>query len=208
MVARTAQDVANMESELDELRGMVAELQHLLTVSDTERKSLQVQNVLLQRQALDNHEKAVRMETIMSQVSSGLVAGLKEMKEEREVARAVRRQVQEHNLEVGRTAAPEFLRAGARTPDNSRVVLDSVDPSVQPEARREPDQDREDRLRGAAERVAPPLTPRPRPGQANYFDPTLADRDNRIPRNVHGGLVENDDDNLLRLAGNMDQRTR
>lgn len=163
---RTAQDVANMEAALFDVRLELEDTKRLLTIANTEKNELRVQVALLQRKADENLEKAVQMETIMTQVSSGLVAGLNKMKEERAMKVAVRRQVQEHVLEVGSTAAP------------APAFLQREEPQAHP---RDLDQARAEQLRGAAEHVAQPPPPRA-PAGHKPFDPDLADRDDRIPR--------------------------
>lgn len=215
MAMRTAEDVANMESEIHDLRALVDDYKTKFTQADTERKMLKVEVVILQRKADERLERMTKVESMMTHLASGLHAGLKEMREERDIERAVRRQSQESQLVEETGPAPTFLR----TPENSRLVIsgqesDNQHPPAAPEVRaRESDQDREDRLRGAAERIRP-MPPPFRPGRV---DTSLAAHDMRLPPHVDysdGRPVvnptrqEHDDENLLRLAGNMDQRTR
>lgn len=107
---RTAEDVRMMEDELRELRSIAETQDRRLAIADNEVARLKVENVLLQRKADDSLEKAIKIETIMMQTASGLMAGLKEMKEERELARTLRRQVQEDQMTEDTGQPPAFLR--------------------------------------------------------------------------------------------------
>lgn len=201
---RTAADVAQLESDNEFYQNENIRLERELAVVTADRARLQIENALLSTKIMDATKKVTRMETIVRVHSAGLVAALTEITSERVTERAVRRQVQEEQLTEETGPAPSFLR----TPENSRVVVEpatrderdqvaaSERPPVQPETRRESDQDREDRLRGAAERLAqrrmPPGTPR--------IDTTLADRDSRMPG---GPFTRADAGDLEELAGRI-----
>lgn len=217
--ARTALDVAQLEADNEYLHNENERINRELAIVSADRSRLQIENALLEGKARENLLKATRMETIVRVHSSGLVQALTEITQERTTERAVRRQVQEQQLEEETGAAPSFLTrgtdrtrprdhdAGFQTDGHATLNRDDegergderpalpapVRDEVQPEARRESDQDREDRLRGAAERLAgnrmPPRTPR--------IDTTLADRDSRMP----GGPFVRDQGTLEELAG-------
>lgn len=200
MATRTAEDVASMETELHDLRALLNDLKQRLVASDTERKSLKIENVILQRKADDNLAKATKIEAIMSMVSAGLVSGLKEMHEEREVARAVRRQVQEHQLGVGDGDQPALARPVTFEERQTRVE-DTLTPEEQLRRPTRPslsDMARSDQLRGAAEHVGPPpafLRPR--------VDPAHADRYRHVLGDANLNAVTDDEQNLRDLARNM-----
>lgn len=207
---RTAEDVADMETELYHLRRDLAEAQRELTVCTTERTSLKIEVALLTQKADDRLTKLTRIETMVTGLASSLFAQLKEIREERELAQAVRRQAQENALEVGSTnsPAPEFLQQ-RRAPlneeerDTGRVRTrpreisprDDVDAAEQlrrstaeeDHAFEREEQDKRDRLRGAAERIAmapPAVRPSPPLGRPSHrpIDHTLAERDSRLPK--------------------------
>jgi hypothetical protein len=127
-----------METELNDLRALLDDVKQRLVIADTERKTLKIENALLQRKADDNLEKATRMETILSQVSAGLVAGLKEMREERDIARALRIGRQEEQLGVGGADSATFL---ARGTNRTRSGGYEVGQSAEAEGGDEHDQD-------------------------------------------------------------------
>lgn len=182
MAQRTAEDVANMETELHDLRALLEDMRQRLVIADTERKTLKIENALLKRKSDDNLEKATRMETIMSQVSAGLVAGLMQMKEERDVARALRRGEQEDYLGVGGADSATFLTRGTNrtrttelVPSETRTEHDQDDTSGRDEvdAEREIDTDR-DRGRPELEGVRPTRLLSPK-GEAPRQNPTTRD---------------------------------
>lgn len=198
-----------MESELHDLRALVEDYKTKFIVADTERKTLKIEVALLQKKCDERLERMTKVESMMTHLASGLHAGLKEMREERDIERAVRRQSQEEQLEKETGAAPSFLR----TPVNSRVEVvhaedrdqhvasDPIERApVQPAARRESDEDREDRLRGAAERLAQRRVPPPQPPGTPNIDTTLADRDPRMPG---GPFTRADAGELEQLAGQI-----
>lgn len=234
--ARTAQDVAQLEADNEYLRNENERQGRELAVVTADRQRLLIENAMLDAKGREHLLRATRIETIVNVHSSGLVAALQEIKQERATERAVRRQVQEDQLTEETGPAPTFLRtrdnSQLETRFESEVAQDeggdhydqaAAEPGVrvQPEARRESDEDREDRLRGAAERIAPrPMIPSAplsmRPGRV---DLTLAARDPRIPAMgdypadpvVHPTRMsqqQEDDANLRRLAGQIEQRTR
>lgn len=226
--ARTAQDVAQLEADNEYLHNENERLTRELAIVTSDRSRLQVENALLEGKGRDALLKLTRMETIIRVHSSGLVASLQEIAQERVTERAVRRQVQEDQITGETGPAPTFLSRGTDRTRPREEVVGAVEATggqqydqvaaparapVQPEARRESDQDREDRLRGAAERIRP----MPPPFRPARIDPALADRDARLPPHVdygdqrpviHPTLQEQDDDNLRRLAGDMDGGTR
>jgi hypothetical protein len=201
--ARTAADVAQLESDNEYLMGENERLSRELAVVTADRSRLQVENAMLEGRARENLVKATRMETIVRQVSAGLVSALQEITQERTVERTVRRQVQESQLEEETGPAPSFLRrdiVGAQAGGERSQTAPASGPQVQSEARRESDQDREDRLRGAAERVSrPPNYPPRRMGQ---IDPSLADKDSRLPVNQMPPR-DLDAEELANLGGEM-----
>lgn len=180
MALRTADDVAMMEDELRELRSISESQARRIVVADAEVARLKVENVLLQRKADDSLEKAVKVETIMMQVASGLMAGLKEMKDERDLTRTMRRQAQEDRLAEDTGAAPSFLRRPIQADPAPPEERDAV--------------------------VAPRHSGRPvtfndvRPGKV---DPNIAGRDSRLP--APPAFSQTDDErSLQRLADDMD----
>lgn len=211
--ARTAQDVAQLEADNEYLHNENERISRELAVVTADRARLQVEFAMLESKSRENLLRATRMETIVRVHSAGLVSALNEITQERVTERAVRRQVQEQQMEEETGPAPTFLarrppaqipsprddadstrsevlEAGAGRNDDQTAAPER--PPVQPETRRESDQDREDRLRGAAERVARPMIPRtPR------IDHTLADRDPRMP----GGPFTREHGTLEELAG-------
>lgn len=184
MAQRTAEDVANMETELHDLRALLEDMRQRLVIADTERKSLKIENALLKRKSDDNLEKATRMETIMSQVSAGLVAGLMQMKEERDVARALRRGEQEDYLGVGGADTATFLTRGTNRTRANEVVEaeaggqhDQDDTSGRDEvdAQREIDTDR-DRVRSDGLKALPPVKQHPTTRDMNIRDQERTDK--------------------------------
>lgn len=174
MALRTADDVAMMEDELRELRSISESQARRIVVADAEVARLKVENVLLQRKADDSLEKAVKVETIMMQVASGLMAGLKEMKDERDLTRTMRRQAQEDRLAED-TGAADPDHATLRTKLSTRMAAKRAD-ETPPE-----------------ERVV-------RPGKV---DPNIAGRDSRLPAPPAFSQTD-DERSLQRLADDMD----
>lgn len=208
--ARTAQDVAQLEADNEYLHGENERLARELAVITSDRSRLQIENAMLEGRSRENLLRATRMETIVRVHSSGLVAALTEITQERTVERSVRRQVQEEQLAEETGPAPRFLRRDVvetEAGDQRDQAAPAARPQVQPEARRESDEDRSDRLRGAAERLARPVAPvAMRPGR---IDHTLADRDDRLPRTNYPGHEEYQETESLReLAGGMTDKTR
>jgi hypothetical protein len=192
--ARTANDVAQLESDYEYLYNENIRLERELAVITADRTRLQVENALLEGKSMQNLVKATRMETIVRNVSAGLVQALQALNDERSIERTVKRQVQEQQLEDETGPAPAFLRQ----------------PPPPPLVRTESDEDRVDRLRGAAERLARSPVPvaTTRPGQ---IDHTIAAHDSRLPRMDYGRDVideEADRANLAGLAGNMETQTK
>lgn len=177
---RTAADVAQMESDLEYLRGEVERLTRDLAVVTADRTRLQVENAMLAGRANENLVKATRMETIVRQISSGLVDALKTIDREREVQREVRRQVQEEHL-AGSEPPPQFLQRQHPEPTPVR--------NLPRETAR------------AAEEVMPPRAPRPA-----RIDHSLADRDTRLPPAPAYSQTD-DERELARIAGDI-QSTR
>lgn len=208
--ARTAADVAQLESDNEYLSSENERLVRELAVITADRSRLQVENAMLDGRARENLIKATRMETIVRQVSAGLVSALQEITQERTVERSVRRRVQEDQLAKETGAAPSFLQdqdqASSRSGDEVGRAEVQASPKIAPTVpaflRPESEQDRADRLRGAAERVSRPLPPPPR--RMGQIDPSLADKDSRLPMNQMPPR-DLDEEELAKLAGNLDE---
>lgn len=165
MIERIAEDVAEMQSEIAILRNENEQLRQRCAIAEAERSRLQIDNVALDAKSRDYMTRAVRMETIMKQVSAGLIAGLNEMQQDREVARAIRQRQQEDDLGVSEQDRPAFLRRPS-------LQTHAVDPETRTTA--------EERSI-IAEAVRPlerPAYPALRPGK---IDHSLASRDPRLP---------------------------
>lgn len=114
----TAIEVAELESEVKQLREVMARAEIKLAVLTAERDALKIEAALAQHAARTELIRSTTMESIMTQVSAGLIDGLNKMNAERNAERAVRRQKQEHALEVDAEGSPSFLqRRGAKSED-------------------------------------------------------------------------------------------
>lgn len=193
-IQRTAEDVAQMQDELYHLRYELDETKHKLTIAETERGVLKIENAILAQKADDRLTKLSRVETMVTGLANALFSQLKEIREEREIAAAVRRQVQEDNLGVGSEIdrAPAFMAP--------RHVVERAQIAEVPEK----ELARTEQLRGAAEHIAPPVLAN-RPGR---IDHTLADRDPRLPRpeGLMRETVPTNEDNLRDISGSMKTR--
>lgn len=180
---RTAADVAQLESDLEHYRTENERLERELAVVTADRNRLQVENAMVGGSARENLVKATRMETIVRQVSAGLVAALQEITQERRVQTEVRRQVQENHMAEETGEPPAFLQRSTPIPA----------------PRQSPDRTRE--VARAAEMIAPPSRPVPA-----RIDHSLADRDSRLPGPPQYGEAELDADELAKLGGNIQSR--
>lgn len=213
MVSRTAEDVADMEQELLELRVQLDSATRSLDLMTQERNRLQVENALLDGKVRDNLVKATRIETVLSQVAHLLVTSLKEIQTERETARVARRQEQEDRIIRDEPPPPAFLRADKGLEREASAYRGDRD--EEPPAPRQPrsigmteaegQRARAEQLRGAAERIASRLPPPPprRPGQMN---PDLAGRDPRLPQNDFQNPQQQDEDQLRGMHERLDRR--
>lgn len=175
---RTAADVAQLESDNEYLHGEVERLNRELAIVTADRNRLQVENAMVSGTSRENLVKATRMETIIRQVSSGLVDALATISREREVAREVRKQVQEERLQ-GDEPPPAFLAQHAE-PANER-----------------PRRDLATEVRRAAEVVAPPRPPVTGRVRTDIHDSRLPPPDM--------GLQSDDERNLAQLADDMNK---
>jgi hypothetical protein len=182
--ARTAQDVAQLEADNEYLYGELERVQRELALVTADRSRLQIENAMLEGKSRENLLRATRMETIINVHSAGLVAAMKEFAQERVTERAVRRHIQEQQLEEETGAAPTFLR---------RPAIEQASPENTVTEPRTPDT-RE--LNRAAELVARPALP----VKQGRIDPTLADRDPRMPG---GPFKRADAGELNELAGTI-----
>jgi regulator of replication initiation timing len=87
---RTAEDVAQMESDIAWYREETERLNRELAIALQERNRLQVENALLMGKSMENLAKASRVEAILDNVCNGLVMSLKGIREERHLDREIR----------------------------------------------------------------------------------------------------------------------
>jgi hypothetical protein len=160
---RTAADVAQLESDNEHYRNENERLERDLAIVTADRNRLQVENAMIAGNARENLIKATRMETIVRQVSAGLVSALNELTQERKVQGEMRRQVQVEQMEEETGAPPAFLRQ-QRSGDPTRAVA------------------------RAAEMIAPPRAPTPA-----RIDHTIADKDPRLPPASYGSDQDDDE---------------
>lgn len=180
---RTAEDVAQMETDIAWFREENDRLSRELAVATAEKTRLQVENLMLQGSSAENARKCNRVEGILDNICNGLVTSLREIREERQISREVRRQTQEIVLtREGGDARPKFLEKAEPEEELART----------------------EQLRGAAEHIAPPVLAN-RPGR---IDHTLADRDPRLPRpeGLMRETVPTNEDNLRDISGSMKTR--
>lgn len=183
MAQRTATEVAEMESDIALFRKECEALRTQLAMATQERDALKIEVAIMSARAQEELVRATQMETIMSQVSMGLVAGLQKMATAKQIARALGREEQERNLEVGQDGHSPIYR---RPPDNAvRPPNDGwrrQSPPPEPEApRRAPETERQ-RIERLASRPVERLIPRM--------------GDDRIPQNE----FRSDDDELRALG--------
>lgn len=107
---RTATDVAEMESDLVLARAEVERLRTQVAVLTQENGNLRSNLAQAEGIAREEMIRATQMETIMSQVSMGLVAGLNKMQDRKRSEREARRLDQERALGVGDSGGPSFVR--------------------------------------------------------------------------------------------------
>lgn len=186
----TASAVAEMESELAILHSENIQLRTQLALAEAERDAKKIEVALITEKWQTEMIRATQMETIMSQVSMGLVAGLNKMQDQKTRARQARQASQEGALEVGGKGAspvyaprPGFADGGvvqAREP-GERTLLLAGDPQL---PRRPAPEERQpiERLRDGGERLGPPR-PRSdglamRPGN----EPATNIIDDRLPK--------------------------
>lgn len=183
---RTAADVAQMETDLAYFRDQNEKLSREVHILTGEKNRLQVENTLLQASSMENHRKASRVEAILDNVCNGLVMSLKGLREERALAVEMRKQVREEVAPIENRVVPKPRLEPPPAPPEIEYEEPPAPRDLDQEAR-----DRADRLRGAAEHVAPrlPVNPRmppARPATAR-IDETLANRDPRMPKMVDVG---------------------
>lgn len=198
--ARTAQDVAQLEADNEFYHGEVERLTRELAVIAADRSRLQVENAMLAGNSRDNLVKATRMETIVRQVSAGLVTALQEITQERRVQTEMRRQVQEEQLTEETGAAPSFLRRAPEQRSQGEAPSGPGQEVARPVAQASAQVDRTREVARAAEMIAPPNRPNPA-----RIDPTLADKDSRLPGPPQYGQ-RTDTEDLEHLAGNIESR--
>jgi hypothetical protein len=193
MVYRTADDVADMEQELHELRVRLEHTARNLEIVSAECNRLKVENALMDAKSRDYLVKATRAEQLMTGVATMIVSGIREFKEEREQARAVRRQEQTVALEADNEEDPPpgFLRR-ARPPEPPPQAQVPEPYGRAPIAAPAPGAS----LARAAEQIAP----LPRAGRINL---ALAAADPRMPKNDFVREDQAERDSLLNLVDNM-----
>lgn len=212
-VYRTADDVAEMEAELHELRMRLEQTSRNLEMMTADRDRLQIENTMLDARARDMLVKSTRVENLLSNVAAMMVTGIQEFKNERAQARAVRRQEQETVIaaENEEDPPPSFLRREAprRALENEASAYRGDREEPQPPRKprslgiteTEGQRWRAEALVGAAERIAP------RPVVTGKVNPAIADRDPRLPQNEFRTPQQQDDDNLRDIADNMQRRS-
>lgn len=208
MAHRAASEVAEMESENFLLRSDNEALRQALGISESQRDGFEVEIALLRARVQEELIRATQMETIMSQVSMGLVAGLKKMQDERQRASDIERALR--TGKQGEYAGADKLveRAAAKpAPIDSRPAprdLDEPDNYAPPYARSTRASLAEeargfDATRDAAEAIAPLRAPAfLRPGQG----PRADIHDPRMPR-VRLAGADDDADQLRDLASTI-----
>lgn len=135
---RTAADVAQLESEVIILRGEIEAERSRVAVLEAENTTLKIEKARLEQRTREEMTKATEVETILNMVSSGLVGALSRLKNSRTLQKQALRAAQEEELGVGQEDSA--FRPQTPPPHPAPVY-------------RETDEDRADRLRGAAERV-------------------------------------------------------
>lgn len=112
MAYRAASDVAEMESDVFLLRSEKEALTTQVALLTQERDQAKIELALMAARMQEELVRATQMETIMSQVSMGLVAGLQKMHQAKMHQRAARRIIQERELEAETGDMPDSWRAG------------------------------------------------------------------------------------------------
>jgi regulator of replication initiation timing len=204
---RTADTVADMEQEIEELRTELESVTRSLEIVTADRNRLQIENTLLDGKSREMLIKATRVETLLQNTAHLIVSGIKEFKEQREQIRAVRRHEQEAAFEDEnrQDAPPAFLTHTGRVP--AEMPATSNPPRAQRSigmTEQEGQHLRGEALRGAAERIAEPrpVPPVP-PGRVNT---AIAQTDSRLPQNEWRTAEQQDADNLLDISEQMERR--
>lgn len=182
---RTAADVAELESEVIILRGEIESARSRIAVLEAENATLKIEKARTDQRAREEMTKATEVETILNMVSSGLVSALARLKNQRQMTRSALRAQQEEELGVGGKDAPPVAQ-----------------PTVQYQ---ETDEDRRDRLRGAAERLTDRQPVARLSGRVNT---ALADADSRLPQMTYPAprAVDLDREQLNALGGDQHPR--
>lgn len=126
-MATRADEIADLEERLHWYEQEHETLTTKLAVQASEITRLTTENAMISAKERDSHTKAVKIETIMRSVSSGLLEGLADLAKDRERQAAIRRQQQERVLSEETGTAPAFLHQ--RTP--------SIDPARSASVRRD-----------------------------------------------------------------------
>lgn len=194
---RTADDVAQMEQELVELRMRLDTTSRQLDLVTQDRNRLQIENALLDGKAREMLIKATRVEGLLQNVAHMIVAGIQDFKNEREQLRAVRRHEQETQIaeENRQDPPPAFLRQQrsiGMTEEEGQIA-------------------RAEQLRGAAERIADRHDVLPRRPAAVPMPPVVpsvsrASQDARMPSLEFRTPEDDDRDNLRDIATSMERR--
>lgn len=173
-----AQQIAEMQDELSYLRHDIETTKRSLAVVTADRDRLLIENSMIASRARASQDKATRVETILSQVSMGLVAGLQEIRSERDDERAQRRETQAQTFaqETREDPPPAFLRRPG-PPERMMIGTESAPPL----------------------RRAPTTTELKRPLDAR-IDTTLASRDSRLPGGPEWGRPEPEEGSLENMA--------
>lgn len=205
---RTADDVANMEQELIELRMRLEQTSRSLELVTNERNRMQIENAMMEGRTREMLIKSTRVEALLQNVAHMIVSGLREFKEEREQQRAMRRQEQETQMaeENRQDPPPAFLRSDPPRQQKSIGMTE-----------KEGQMARAEQLRGAAERIADrhDVLPR-RPADVSMppVQPTMGPRpqvsraslDSRIPSLQFRTAEDDDRDNLRDIATSLERR--
>lgn len=193
---RTADIVGDLEQDNHYLRMENERLKQDAAVAHAEITRLTTENAMLLAKGQDAQTRATKIETIMAQVSAGLVSGLNELKQDRE-----RRRIQQVAvLEEETGPAPKFLqqRRSEGMPEFDTHVQEPPAPSIP----RRPPADATDAV---ARSLGIDNIPRLGGRSVAQIDHTLAGRDGRLP---DVDIVERDADteNLLGIADQIGRR--
>lgn len=198
MAQLTTSAVAEMESELTLARADNIHIRTQLALMEQERDAARVELALMTGRAHDELIRATQLDTILSQVSLGLVEGLKKMQDQKRRLQDQRKAEQERQLGVGQNgASPVYAPRKAFTDgglvhqahESSATVIARGDGS---DTGRAPQWDRQ-----PIERLGPP---RPRASlMDSRNEPVTNIIDDRLPKVE----LRNDDDELRELASNI-----